>query len=288
MNTETVVIGGDMRMIYAGKRLAEHRSCSLAGFDGLGADQRAGLPLSGTGGRYDIAVLPIFAGNTREIRCPYANRTYDIGIIPLLVKPGGAVFTGRTFPELKALCETSGIELYDYLAREEFAVRNAVLTAEGTVETAIRETAGSIHGSKVLILGFGRIGKLCARYFSALGASVSAAARKKSDIAWIAAYDCTPVDFTDEKELKSALADAEIIVNTVPAQVLTGTRAEAVNPDALLIELASVPCTDSTSRIRTVNAGGLPGRTAPRAAGTVIADTIENILAERRMNNGGA
>ncbi len=288
MDTEIVVIGGDMRMIYAGEQLAKRHSCVLAGFDGLGAGQRRGLSFSGTGGRYDIAVLPIFAGRSHEIRCPYANRTYDIGILPLLIKRGGAVFAGKVFPELAELCSANGIGLYDYLAREEFAVRNAVLTAEGTIETAIRETSGSIHGAAVLILGFGRIGKLCARYFSAFGANVSAAARKKSDIAWIAAYDCMPVDFADENELLAAIQGADIIVNTVPAPVLTGARAAAVSEDALLIELASVPCTDSASRIRTVSAGGLPGRTAPQAAGTVIADTIENILSERRMDNGGA
>ena len=39
-------------------------------------------------------------------------------------------------------------------------------------------------------------------------------------------------------------------------------------------------------KIRIVQAGGLPGKTAPEAAGAVIADTIGNILKERSAENG--
>jgi dipicolinate synthase subunit A len=139
----------------------------------------------------------------------------------------------------------------------------------------------------VLVLGFGRIGKLSARYFSALGADVAAAARKRCDLAWIRACGYTAVDFGDETSLRSALGKADIILNTVPAQILAGERAGAVRTDAALIELSSVPCTAGETRFRVTAAGGLPGKTAPLTAGHIIAGTIENILTERSMENGG-
>ena len=283
--TDFVFIGGDMRMVYAARRLSERHGCTLMGFDSLTEEHTGGVSRS-SGGRYDAAVLPIFTGGAREIRCPYANRSYDISILPKLLRTGGSVFAGKVFPGLEQLCAEHGYVLCDYLAREELAVRNAVLTAEGAVMTLISETEASVHGSDILILGFGRIGKLCARYFSALGANVTVAARRKSDLAWAEAYGCKAADITDETAFRAALAKNRVIVNTAPAKLLTAERADYAADNALLIELASLPCTEEGVKIRIVQAGGLPGKTAPEAAGAVIADTIGNILKERSAENG--
>ncbi|MBP3856462.1 MAG: hypothetical protein IK990_12720 [Ruminiclostridium sp.] len=283
-NTKIVFIGGDKRMIYAAKRLADDCECAAAGFELIGDELRGGLKTY-SGGRYDIAVLPVFAGGTKEIRCPFANRAYDICILPRLLKGGGIVFAGNVFPELTALCDNSGFTLYDYLTREELAIRNARLTAEGAVMTAISETESSVHGSEMLVIGFGRIGKLCAGYFAALGADVTVAARRLSDRVWAESYGYGTVDITDSGAFDTVLAKSDIIVNTAPAKVLAGESAAAVRSCTLLIELASVPCTDGQPGFRIVNAGGLPGKTAPAAAGAIIADTIKNILTERSNQN---
>lgn len=285
---DVVFIGGDMRMVYAADRMSIRNSCALSGFDALDGIERKGMHSARPGGKYDAAVLPIFAAGSHEIRCPFANRAYDIGILPVLLRPGAAVFAGRVFPALEKLCAENGYDLYDYLSREELAVMNARLTAEGAVETVIHETQRSVHGSDMLILGFGRIAKLCARYFSALGADVTAAARKRSDLAWISSLGYKSADFADETALLAALGKADIIINTVPAKIITAERASVLRDSAVLVELASVPCTDAAALVRVINAGGLPGRTAPVTAGHIIADTIENILTERSVGNAGS
>ncbi len=279
-----IVIGGDRRMIFAAKRLAEKNDCSLCGFGDMNVPGMSG---AGSGERFDCAVLPIFA-RSEEIPCPMGGQPLDIDMLTGLLEPGAAVFAGKVFPRLAELCVKNGYELYDYLEREEFAVMNAVLTAEAAAETAIRETQTSVFGADVLVLGYGRIGKLTARYFAALGARVTAAARKQSDLAWIRASGHSCADITDRAQLGEALAAADIILNTVPAKILAGETASFVRTDALLIELASVPCTDETAAFRVIKAGGLPGKTAPVTAGYIIAETIENIMDERRKQNGGA
>ena len=285
---DIVFMGGDMRMVYAAERMSERCGCALAGFDSLGARQRRNIPEAGTAARYDAAVLPVLTDGVDAIRCPYSGRTYDINVLSVLLVRGAAVFAGRATQGLIRLCAENGYTLYDYLVREEFAVNNAVLTAEGAVGIAVFETGGSIFGSSVTVLGFGRIGKLCARYFSALGADVSTAARKRDALAWIGAYGYRAVDLSDERAFCDTLGKTDIIINTIPAPVLAGTRAEAVRQDTVLIELASVPCTDDAARFRIIPAGGLPGKTAPEAAGRIIADTVGNILEERSRRNGGA
>ena len=122
MKEESIVfIGGDMRMVYAAKKLSMRHRCTLSGFGSL----ETGLPSVAAGARYSAAVLPIFAGGAREIRCPFANKAYDINILTLHLDCGSVVFAGKVFPELEKLCAENGYTLYDYLAREELAVLNA-------------------------------------------------------------------------------------------------------------------------------------------------------------------
>ena len=40
------------------------------------------------------------------------------------------------------------IDLLDYSQQEDFAINNAVPTAEGAIEIAMREYSGTINGSK--------------------------------------------------------------------------------------------------------------------------------------------
>ncbi len=280
---EMLIIGGDRRMIFAAKKLSEKYGCAVRGFEGADI---AGLPRAGAQERYECAVLPIFAG-TEDIVCPFGNGALGINVLYDVLRPGAAVFAGKVFPRLKSLCAENGWELYDYLKREELAVMNAVLTAEAAAGIAINATEASVFGAKVLVLGFGRIGKMTARYFSALGADVTAAARKPADLAWIRACGYSPTDISDKERLAEALAAADIILNTVPAPILTGDTASAARPGTLLIELASVPCTDGDTPFRVIKAGGLPGKTSPMTAGYIIAEAVENIIDERSRRNGG-
>lgn len=250
-------------MNYAAEKLERTYKCAVF------ANAEDAL-LSTEGRNYDAAVLPI---NPGQDIIPFLSRTLNENAV---------IFAGKTTPELDTMCRENGYKLYSYLEREEFAVLNAVLTAEGAVAIAINETDKALCGENVLVLGYGRIAKITAAYFSALGAKVTAAARKSSDLAWIRSQGYCPVDITSDEQLIPALADAGIIINTVPARIITGERAEAINKDTLMIELASSDCTDGETAFRVIKAGGLPGKISPITAGYIIAETIENIIAENK------
>ena len=79
-------------------------------------------------------------------------------------------------------------------------IPNAVPTAEGAIEIAIAETPFTIHGSKSLVLGYGKIGKILSKDLYALGAQTYVEARKYADLAMIEGhgYEPLPLDnFTD-------------------------------------------------------------------------------------------
>ncbi len=80
-------------------------------------------------------------------------------------------------PQAAAAAQARGLRLLDYYAREECMVANAVPTAEGAVQVAMEELPFTLHSARVLILGFGRVGKLTAHRMGALGAKVTVCAQ---------------------------------------------------------------------------------------------------------------
>lgn len=276
-----IFIGGDSRSIYAAEKLGERYCCTLYGISG---EEKLPESLS------DYAVLPLPASTDGvHINCPLIKSTPpEFDILEKTVKKGGTVFTSREFPALQEICLKNGFSLVNYFEREELAVKNAVPTAEGALEIAIREIPVTLFGAEVLITGFGRIGKLLVRYFSALGARVSAAARKYGDLAWIEAYGARAINFNTPGELDTAIKRADVIINTVPALIFDRKRLTLVKTGALFIELASVLSAEDEALaadrgIKLIWARSLPGKTAPITAGYIIADTIGNIIAERSV-----
>ncbi len=54
------------------------------------------------------------------------------------------------------------MQLIDYYTREELAVSNAVATAEGGLQIVMEELPITLCQARCLVIGFGRIGKICA------------------------------------------------------------------------------------------------------------------------------
>ena len=273
----TAIIGGDKRMLYAAKAFQESGAeVLLCGFDML---TEKSTKLLDCAEQSDMIVLPVRPLNGEAIAMPFAKKAVGMKALADAIgeKP---VFTGFA-DSVKGYFKG---KVYDYAAREDFAVYNAALTAEGLLSEIGREYEGSVFGSRILILGYGRIGKVSARYLKALGAEVTAAARKSASRAWSELDGVEAVDYSD-LELKYF----DIIVNTVPAMILDAAALNSMRTTTLIIDLASLPGGvdfrhAQEKGIRAIHALGLPGRTAPMTAGRIIKDTICTIIKEE---NGG-
>ena len=198
------------------------------------------------------------------------------------MEAGQILCGGLVSPAVRAAGEQRGLRVFDYYAREECMVANAVPTAEGAVQVAMEELPFTLHSARVLILGFGRVGKLTAHRMGALGAKVTVSAQGYEDLAWAAAYGHE----TGRLEtLSCELGGFDLIVNTIPAQVLDRRRLQWVNPGAFLLDLASAPggvdrAAAKDLGLRVLQAPGLPGRTAPVTAAAAIRDSVYHILWE--------
>lgn len=279
------VIGGDKRQLYAAEAMQnDGYKIYICGFDKLSGEldfEEASIEYAAKSA--DCAVLPMpLTKDGKTLNAPFSAQS--IYLDDRLAKnfDGKRVFCTMADKLLKSSALWSKAALGDYLDRDELAVENAVPTAEGAVEVAMKEYPGTIHGSKCLVTGFGRIGKVLSKMLDGIGAQVYAAARKKSDLSLIGALGYTPVDINS---LCSVTVDFDLVFNTVPAMIFNAHTLARVCKNAVVIDLASEPGGvdfEGAARlgINTIHALSLPGRVAPKASGEIIKNTIFNMLGE--------
>ena len=165
----------------------------------------------------------------------------------------------------------------DLLRNESYLALNTWITAECALQVAYNRCHDTIRSTHILILGWGRIGKCLAKLHSAIGADVTVAARKESDLAMIAALGYRAVPFS---QLDAQLPQYRIILNTVPVMVLPDSVANQCREDCLKIDLASKPGIGGSN---VITARGLPGKLAPEAAGRLIAATVSDLCLKKEV-----
>ena len=230
----------------------------------------------------EIVIGPIpFSSNGKTINMPFSDKEISIREMMHVINAKVLIAGGIT-PEVYEMANDEYIEIIDIMKREELAVLNTIATAEGTIQVAIENTNKIIHGSEILILGFGRIGQVLARKLAGLSAKVTCAARKDEDLAWIQAYGHKA---TNINSLGENLKLYDIIINTVPHIILNEERLKYIKKDCLLIDLASNPGgidkkAVKDNKLKFVWALSLPGKVAPITTAEFIKDTIYNIIKE--------
>lgn len=149
----------------------------------------------------------------------------------------------------------------DFLQDEYYLQENAAITARCAL-VRLWQTCGALRNVRVMVIGWGRIGKQLASLLQESGAAVTVAARKGSARSAITAsgYDAAEIG-------KWNIQQYDIIVNTAPASLLDQTAAKA---DTLLMDLASVR---GIAGDRVIWARGLPNQDAPEESGALIAKT---------------
>ena len=228
-----------------------------------------------------VLPLPVSSGGGL-LNAPLSRLSPPITEVLAPLSPGQMLCGGRVDPVTAALAAERGLTIRDYFAREELAVANAVPTAEGAVQIAMEQLPITIHGARVLVVGFGRVGRALAQRLAALGAKVTVAARRYESLAWAQA---SGYGAEQTGQLAGWLCGYDLVVNTVPALVLGEAELADLKPDCLVLDLASKPGgvdLEAAGRLgRTVIwALSLPGKVAPVTAGAAIKNTIYHMLHE--------
>jgi len=195
----------------------------------------------------------------------------EIFVLPSTSK----VYGGEQTAEILAQLEQKNISYKNLLNSEVLTVQNAMLTAEGVLALLIQNTDKSIYDLHTLILGGGRVGKAIAVLFSRLGIDVAIANRSENNYA--AAYlFCKNAIRLDK--LQEKIADYDVIINTIPEQILSDDILKNLADDTLIMEVASVPCLNTANlsgyKFKFLSAPALPGKFSPDTAGKIITEEI--------------
>lgn len=274
---KVAVIGGDRRSeIFASLMVNEGVETAIYGFDKSKA--------------------PTGATKCTCIEC--ALRSTDLLLLPTPLTQGGGILYCPLHSEKISLSDVlrgaerdciivssshfegeDDFKVINLSQYEPYLLKNALLTCEGALKVAIEESERSLFSSRILITGYGRIGKMLARQLKLLGCDVTVSARKPSDFAYAAVCGirCIPTDTLPLHDMQY-----DIIFNTVPSKVLGKDTLSRLG-EALIIELASKPYgvdLDGAQKlgIKAVVAGGLPGKVSPESAGKIIFDSVLQIL----------
>ena len=284
------VIGGDARYLELIRQLQAlpEATIVLVGFDRL-EQSFTGLKQCEFNeiqpDELDVVILPITGtdefGNIETVFSDQPIQVTESWFKQL--KKSSIIFTGIANSYLMEQTRLAEIELVPLLDRDDVAIYNSIPTAEGAIMMAIEHTDYTIHSSNVVVTGFGRVGHTIAHKFSGLGANVSVAARSLTDLARISEMNLKAIPL---EELPKHLDDCDILINTIPALVITQEAIEKLPAHTVIIDLASRPGgTDfefaEKRGIKAILAKSLPGVVAPKTAGKILANVIIQILEGR-------
>lgn len=273
-----LILGGDNRSLYLGEYLENqgfkvcyyafnHTECYSSLEEAMNAS--------------DIIVLPLpFTKDRLTLNTPLFDEVVLISDILALLSHKKFVFGGQ-LP--KSFCEeldSKNCSYCDYFLLDELAIFNAVPTAEGVVQVLVEELPITIHGMKCAVLGYGRVGKVLADTLYSLGADVTVFARKQSAFAEIYA---SSMKYKTFDALTTEINDFDAMINTVPAKVLETEQLSKLNPECVLIEVASAPFgidfqAAKERAFKVIKAGSLPGKVAPKTAGEIIGRSILPVI----------
>jgi len=285
------VIGGDARYLELIRQLQALPDSTIVlvgfdkleqGFTGKQSDFNEIQPAD-----LDVVILPITGtdkkGNIETVFSDQPIQLTEAWFKQL--KKSTLLFTGMSNDYLNEKAELSGIELITLLDRDDVAIYNSIPTAEGAILMAIEHTDYTIHSSKVIVTGFGRVGHTVANKFAALGAEVSVAANNTRDLARVTEMGLTAIS---SDKLSMYVEKCDLLINTIPALVIKQEVIEKLPAHTVIIDLASQPGgTDfefaKQRGIKAILAKSLPGVVAPKTAGKILANVIKQFLDERRL-----
>ena len=187
MNKVISVVGGDLRIVKLVEMLIEDNytvytygleySEELLKLDGV--EMCPTLEDAVRDAKAVVGPIPL-SSDRKNLSMPFSN-------IKLPIEDFVNCLSENITEPIRNSLDEKSINYIDLLKREEFSVLNTISTAEGTIQIAMEETQKTVHGRNVLIMGFGRIGKVLSKMLSGIGAKVYCEARKNEDIAWIEA-----------------------------------------------------------------------------------------------------
>ena len=222
----------------------------------------------------DAVFLGLPAEKNGYINMPLSQHKLSLDNLLENCREGTLVCGGRFSDENYKTALKYNVKLLDYSADEIFQRENALYTAEGVLSKIIDNTTRSAMHIRILVIGYGRIGRAITELTCSKIWSVSVWARKEEVRA-----ECDVKGIKTISSLKN-LSDFDVIVNTVPCNLLTREYLAGAKKGVLVVDVSESPgyvdksiCRDMD--IELMYLPGIPRLSAPESAGISAAGVVE-------------
>lgn len=263
MDNNFLITGNDEKMKSCKKRLNELR---------IKADCfEKNTPLTAIG-EYENIILPL----PTVINGKIAGMELTPNEFNSFLNKNQTVFCGNIAPE------SFPCRAFSYYSDEEFLIKNSRLTAQGTLRIILDNIKTDLSVISVAVIGYGKCGREICKLLKNTGADVTSFSRRTETLALskndgLKAQKCSKIN--------AVLQNYDIIVNTVPCNIIDNSTLEQLSSDTVYVEVASKPygidiAAAEKFNFRYVPAPALPGRFTPVGAGRNIADTVAGIIKE--------
>lgn len=185
----------------------------------------------------DAVILPVPAENAHGLlNAPLGSQPCRIEHILDCAGCGAVIIGGRISAQIKTSAAERGQRCFDYMKCPNFTVKNAAITAEGAVSELMRRARSALCDMRILVVGWGRIGKLLIHKLSALCPAVYLMSVNTEARALAAELGCPSLPPDCPREIMQSF---DAVINTAPAQVIPDLT--AFRDSCILLELASAP-----------------------------------------------
>ena len=234
------VMGGDLRNFFLAKLLSkEKHEVKVYGFEKI-ENFKECETYENMISSSEIVVLPIpFTKDKKTINMPLSNRNIRIQELAYHLE-NKTIFVGNMPEDIQEILKEKQNEVIDFMKKEEFAVLNAIPTAEATIEIILKNTNKILQGSHCLILGFGRIGKVLAHKLQGLAVDVTCMVTNEIEKAWAIAYGYQTTTIEKLQNYYTKIKQYDIIINTIP-KIIFKEELKEIKKETLVIDLASKP-----------------------------------------------
>lgn len=171
---------------------------------------------------------------------------------------------------------------YCYYLDKNFLEYNSKLTAQGVLKLIFDNIQSDITDLKIALVGYGKCGEAIGRLLIANDTDVTVFSRSLLSRINCEKQGCS---WKNINEINSNFTDYDVIINTVPANIISSKAINSLTARNLYIEVASQPYGFDISEadlkgFKYINGYSLPGRFTPVSAGKNIAQTVMRMIKE--------
>ena len=258
-----VLLGGDLRQRYLHSFLKEKGFSTYCFGLYPGDSLQAVRDVLRSNTVAAVLPLPVTRDGT-HVQMPLTNETLPLSQVVASVQPGSLVAGGIVPKALKDRLLQKGVAVSDYYD-EDFILKNAELTAQGTLLELRKYITAPLDTLRVAVTGFGRVAKATAKALRAQNCKPVVAARKEEARAEAERAGFSTISIA---ALCETAGEYDVIINTVPAQILGADALQKTKPGVLLLDVASPPfgvdfAAAAKLKRTAVKALSLPGKYLP-------------------------